>query len=124
LNVQRFRGGLVFKAHRLCAALNSRLESNKEEKEGSTLDTKIMPASSYNTCSCFRISGFSEGLPNLKPWLKVYQASRLTKLGVHRTHNHTKSAMKGVRAVPIGTVLNLRTTTSQKCAAVLRRARI
>jgi len=29
--VQRFRGGLVFKAHRLCVSLNSRLESNKEE---------------------------------------------------------------------------------------------
>ena len=29
-NVQRFRGGLVFKAHRLCVSLNSRLESNKE----------------------------------------------------------------------------------------------
>ena len=28
-NVKRFRGGLVFKAHRL---LNSRLESNKEEE--------------------------------------------------------------------------------------------
>ena len=33
-NVQRFRGGLVFKAHRRCVSLNSRLESNKEEKEG------------------------------------------------------------------------------------------
>jgi len=32
-NVQRFRGGLVFKAHRLCVvSLNSRLESNKEEE--------------------------------------------------------------------------------------------
>ena len=30
-NVQRFRGGLVFKAHRLCVSLNSRRESNKEE---------------------------------------------------------------------------------------------
>jgi len=33
-NVQRFRGGLVFKARRLCVSLNSRLESNKEEEEG------------------------------------------------------------------------------------------
>jgi len=31
--VQRFRGGLVFKALGLCASLNSRLESNKEEEE-------------------------------------------------------------------------------------------
>ena len=32
-NVLWFRGGLVFKAHRLCVPLNSRLESNKEEKK-------------------------------------------------------------------------------------------
>ena len=32
-NVQRFRGGLVFKTHRLGVSLNSRLESNKEEEE-------------------------------------------------------------------------------------------
>jgi len=31
-NVQRFRGGLVFKAHRPRVSLNSRLESNKEEE--------------------------------------------------------------------------------------------
>ena len=30
-NVQRFRGRLVFKTHRLCVSLNSRLESNKDE---------------------------------------------------------------------------------------------
>ena len=30
-DVQRFRGGLVCKAHRLCVSLNSRLESNIEE---------------------------------------------------------------------------------------------
>jgi hypothetical protein len=33
-NVQRFRGGLVFKAHRLCASIRSRPESNKEEERG------------------------------------------------------------------------------------------
>ena len=32
-NVQRFRGGLVLKAHRPCVSLNSRLESNTEEEE-------------------------------------------------------------------------------------------
>ena len=36
----RFRGGLVFKAHRLCVSLNSRLESDTEEKRrwGADLD--------------------------------------------------------------------------------------
>ena len=33
INVKRFRGGLVFKAHRLCVSLNSRLESKTEEKK-------------------------------------------------------------------------------------------
>jgi len=31
--MQRFRGGLVFKAHRICVSLNSRLESNNEEEK-------------------------------------------------------------------------------------------
>ena len=31
--LQRFRGGLVSKAHRLCVSPNSRLESDKEEKK-------------------------------------------------------------------------------------------
>ena len=34
INVQRFRGGLVLKAHRHGVSLNSRLERNKEEDEG------------------------------------------------------------------------------------------
>ena len=33
INMQRFRGGLVFKAHILCVSLNSRLDSNKEEAD-------------------------------------------------------------------------------------------
>ena len=33
--MKRFRGGLVSKAQRLCVSLNSRLESNKEEKKKS-----------------------------------------------------------------------------------------
>jgi len=45
-NVQRFRGGLVFKAHRLCVSLNSRLESDEEEKK------------SYRPAGGGRVSGF------------------------------------------------------------------
>ena len=33
INMQRFRGGLVFESHRLCVSLNSRPEGNKEEKK-------------------------------------------------------------------------------------------
>ena len=35
--VQRFQGGLVFKAHRLCVALNFRLESRTEEEKENNL---------------------------------------------------------------------------------------
>ena len=40
-HVQRFRRGLVFKAHRLCVSLNSRLESNKEEEEEGPLPSPV-----------------------------------------------------------------------------------
>jgi len=40
--VQRFRGGLVFKAHRLCVSLNSRLESDK--KKSSDLYARVLQA--------------------------------------------------------------------------------
>ena len=36
-HLQRLRGGLVCEADRLCVSLNSRLESNKEREEESTL---------------------------------------------------------------------------------------
>ena len=39
MTVQKFRGGLVFKAHRLCASHNSRLESNKEEEKIARLES-------------------------------------------------------------------------------------
>jgi len=50
LNVQRFRGGLVFKAHRLCVSLHSRLGSNKEE-EGKPLGvaTEMVSQRTYTT---------------------------------------------------------------------------
>ena len=31
--MQRFQGGLLLEAHRLCVSLNSRLESNEEEEK-------------------------------------------------------------------------------------------
>jgi len=41
--VKRFRGGLVFKAHRLCVSLDSRLESNKEEEEKQGVKLQLRP---------------------------------------------------------------------------------
>ena len=48
--VQRFRGRLVFKAHRLCVSLNSRLQNNKEEEgEGGHLEKTESRSTSPNT---------------------------------------------------------------------------
>jgi len=69
-NVQRFRGGLVVKAHRLCVSLNSRLDSNNEEREEQGIGCRVWgtssiapgksPLSSSNTvcCSCIRVPRF------------------------------------------------------------------
>jgi len=48
---ERFRGGLVFEARRLCVSLNSRLASNKEEEEGyrgTSLIRKRIPLGPYS----------------------------------------------------------------------------
>ena len=45
--MQRIRGRLVVKAHRLCVSLDSRLESNTEEKkikERSVLSVQALPS--------------------------------------------------------------------------------
>jgi len=52
--VKRFRGGLVFEAHRLCLSLNSRLEGNKEED--STWMRNTFDSNQFGTVS--RVSGF------------------------------------------------------------------
>ena len=67
-SVQRFRGGLVFKAHRLCVSLDSRLESNKEEEahlRSTGESVRSPPAGAFSFSSwcrvgdlCFRVQGF------------------------------------------------------------------
>ena len=58
INVQRFEGGLVFRFHRLCVSLNSRLESNKED-EKETLEPLIFNPSSSGKVVFFVCFGFS-----------------------------------------------------------------
>ena len=53
INVQRFRGGLVLKAHRLCVSLNSRLESNKEEEEKGEKEKSFYLGGPTHTCVTF-----------------------------------------------------------------------
>ena len=45
VDVQRFRDGLVFKAHRLCVALNFGLASNKEEEKDGQEAAALSPHS-------------------------------------------------------------------------------
>ena len=52
-NVQRFQGGHVFKAHRLCLSLNSRRESNKEEEDSSCPSGVALLVSSGEVTSLF-----------------------------------------------------------------------
>jgi len=90
INVQRFRGGLVFKAHRLCVSLNSRLESNKEEEEYRREEAPAQRAEAAGRAQQLTV-GLSLALPLVQ--------------------------------ILISTILNLRTTTSHKCAVVPRKAR-
>ena len=56
--MQRFQGGLVFKAHRLGSSLNSRLESNKDEERsiaGSSGWDACPPASGVQLIEAFEV---------------------------------------------------------------------
>ena len=55
--MQRFRGGLVFKAHTLCVSLNSRLESNNEEEDNFTASGSSPSTRLANRSSCSLFSG-------------------------------------------------------------------
>jgi len=71
--VQRFRGGLIFKAHRLGVSLNSRRESNKEE-EGRRLGIRGHGSRIAHTCSmlsCFKHGASASGLRFWGVWFRV-----------------------------------------------------
>ena len=60
----RFRGGLVFKAHRLCVSLNSRLESNTgEESAAQKFYTHTLLYPVYPNCVAFRPTRFTPKVP-------------------------------------------------------------
>ena len=73
--LQRFRGGLVSKAHRLCVSLNSRLESNQEE--GDTLCTNGDMGGCGESARTYELArderlpgkGNSEGKQNIQGYL-------------------------------------------------------
>ena len=96
-NVQRFRGGLVVKAHKLCLSLNSRLESKKEEEEeggsGSILESKggapLQPPTPVTTSHAAKGSVFVNlrNGGNLTKWRAV---GVLWKAREERLHHHPR----------------------------------
>jgi len=96
-NAQRFRGGLVFKAHRLCVSLNSRLESNNEEEEVGAGGPSRM-----------RMPG-SGGVP-FGPFLShAHTFSQSLTQSLSHTHKHTHSlthSLSHTRGVPFGPFLS------------------
>ena len=62
--MQRFRGGLVFKAHRLCVSLNSRLESDKEEEDRRGPRVRF-PGLKFREDLGFGVSGFESRVSGL-----------------------------------------------------------
>ena len=110
--VKRFRGGLVFKAHRLLHHSTLGLRVIKKKKK----DAEV--------CNCFRVQGVPRG-----SGLRVQGCPR--ELGVRealdlpRVHGYEGLGVRGSTAGGRGgSFINLRTTTSQKCEAVPRRARM
>ena len=60
-NVQWFRGGLVFEAHRLFVSLNSRLESNQEEEEEETPFLQVVRNGQVMSGSGIRVARVCRG---------------------------------------------------------------
>jgi len=85
INVQWFRGGLVFKAHRLCVSLNSRLERNKDEEDKVVSSEDIYPrrridrSGTETTCTS-RLQG---GCPIVL--LQVLSLAESPRFGDHRS---------------------------------------
>jgi len=69
-NMQRFQGGLVLKAHRLCVSLNSRLESNKEKREAVHLHQTQPDARESAVCQESE-AGFTAGCERVATFKKV-----------------------------------------------------
>ena len=59
-NVQRFRSGLVVKAHRVCVSLNSRLESDKEKGRWRTGWGRGRVPETVSIPTCYRPGGTQE----------------------------------------------------------------
>ena len=72
--MQRFRGGVVFKAHGLCASLDSRFESNKEEQEK---NPAVLSASRFSRKwgvdpQSYEYSTYKTVAARIWSWLSVY----------------------------------------------------
>jgi len=78
-NVLRCRSGLVFKAHRLCVSLNSRLDSNKEEEKILQFQNATFRSVAPNECVGPGETRFGENATvRGRAWYKLLGAPVLT----------------------------------------------
>ena len=85
-HVKRFRGGLVFKAHRRCVLLNSRRESNKEGLEVVGVEPSLPPACQMTShftemCSGSEAGSYLRLIDSCITQLKVHEPSRTCNEG-------------------------------------------
>ena len=89
------RGGLVFKAHRLCVSLNSRLESDKKRRREHLL---------HEVGGDFAEQPFLSSLYRCHHTTFFFQASIAVAMGAHLLHevrgDFAEQAVVGVREVP------------------------
>ena len=81
--MQRFRDGLVFKAHSLCVSLNSRLESNQEaeEVEGRRSSAASFEAGSYSRLIDLRIPELeAQGPSRIGPVSRIIKNKKLCEI--------------------------------------------
>ena len=78
----RFRSGLVFNAHRLCVALSSRLQSNKEEEE--ELEFRARRVQVFG--AHFSIADSMGGVPREQKMFKGH----LPRVVYHQVNEYTK----------------------------------
>ena len=81
--MKRFRGGLVFKAHRVCVSLNSRLGNHKEEEEGSNAPNLRLMLKVHGVLALPSSSRVSHEIHLDEGWVQTSTKSVYTYLGPH-----------------------------------------
>ena len=112
----------MFKAHRLCVSLNSRLESNEEEEEHREVSTddRLGVGGEVPRGEKMLYSG-TDPESYITEYTQVYE-DNVEDFRSEMGPKSRRGPLCGIATFE--QTCTLRTTTSQKCAAVPRRARM